>query len=340
MDEEATTQPGAADQESQFQQLYDTGAFDPNGKTPEDASAQTAREEGTQSESTAAGPEQGSQAEAQESTYSSLDDLLTSLKVDPTSARSLPVTVKIDGQEKQVPLQDVLKSYQLEGHVNNKSIELSNRLTQFEAEQQAARTFVQQQIQQNQALGNLAMQMLTQEYQRVDWNTLRLQNPAEFAALQTEFQQRQGAIAGYLQQVQVQQQQQAQIQQQQTAQWAAQERQKLMESLPEWKDPEAFGKDREQMVKYARSIGFQDGELNQIFDHRYMRVLHDAARYQALQAAKPDMLKQVREAPRMVKPGSRVDTNPTEARRQAAIERFNRNPRDEDAQAAVFEFLA
>jgi hypothetical protein len=120
----------------------------------------------------------------------------------------------------------------------------------------------------------------------------------------------------------------------------AQERERLVQVVPEWQDPKAFTEAQGKMVNYARSLGFKDAELNQIYDHRYMRILHDAARYQELQAAKPQALKQVRQAPPMAKPGSRTDTNPQAAKRQQVMDRLNRNPRDADAQAAAFEFFA
>lgn len=347
----ATTQDvGAASGEDQFQGLWDSGAFDPNGIPPReeggqdhDASA-TGQDRAGDDAAQLQGQEQGDNAEGKEGaqetpTYSSLNEMLAAHKIDPESVMGLHVTAKIDGVETQVPLSDVLKSYQLEGHVNNKSIELSNQRNAFEQERQAAQTMFRQQIQQNTTLGNLAMQMLTHEYQQVDWNALRAQNPAEFAALNAEFQQRQGQIQNYLQAVNQQAHMEAQQQQQSLQQAIKGENEKLMGAIPEWRNQETFSKDTNAMKTYARSLGFQDAELNQIFDHRYMRVLHDAARYQALQAAKPEALKQVRQAPKTVAPGSRVERNPQDASRQAAIDRFNRNPRDMDAQAAVFGFL-
>lgn len=347
----ATTQDvGAASGEDQFQGLWDSGAFDPAGIPPKEpggqeheASAGQERAQGDDDRLQGQDQEQGTQeqegTEKDAPTYASLNEMLAAHKIDPESVMGLHVTAKIDGVETQVPLSDVLKSYQLEGHVNNKSIELSNQRNAFEQERQAAQTMFRQQIQQNTTLGNLAMQMLTHEYQQVDWNALRAQNPAEFAALNAEFQQRQGQIQNYLQavnQAAVQEQQQQQMSLQQAIKG---ENEKLMGAIPEWRNQETFSKDTNAMKTYARSLGFQDAELNQIFDHRYMRVLHDAARYQALQAAKPEALKQVRQAPKVVAPGSRVERNPQDASRQAAIDRFNRNPRDMDAQAAVFGFL-
>lgn len=272
--------------------------------------------------------------------YASLNEMLAAHKIDPESVMGLHVTTKIDGVEKQVPLSDVLKSYQLEGHVNNKSIDLANQRTAFEQERQAVRTLAQQQLQQNQALGNLAMQMLNQDFARVDWNGLRVNNPAEFAALQAEYQQRQQGIQNYMGQLNQQAQYEEQQRQATIQQSLAAENERLLNARPEWRDPKAFSDAKEQMKSYARSVGFQDAELNQIFDHRYMVILDHAARYQALQAATPAALKQVRQAPPMAAPGSRTDVNPREAQRKSVIERLNRNPRDQDAQAAAFDFFA
>lgn len=345
-----TTPTGAGtDVESQFQGLWDAGAFDTNDEPPrEDAQSSAAADETPPADDASVGddppaadPASDAQSSQEEDPkYESLDALLTSLKVDPASARALSVPVKIDGVEKLVPLQDVLKSYQLEGHVNNKSIELSNQRTQFDQEREGWRQATQQALAQHQAMGQAALQMLNHDFSRVDWNALRTQNPAEFAALQAEYSQRQQQIQGFLQNVTLQQQQESAQQQQALQQAIAKEREMLMDVNPEWRDPAAFAKDREMMVNYARSLGYKDAELNSIYDHRQMRILRDAARYQELQASKPQVLKQVRQAPPMAKPGSRTETNPNVAKRQQVMDRLSRNPRDQDAQAAAFDFFA
>ncbi|CAE6712889.1 hypothetical protein R75461_01141 [Paraburkholderia nemoris] len=346
----ATTQEGAALPSSapQFDSFFASHSIADEppprelGTEASQTAQQTEQEAAGDDASKFAAQEKGQEAEGQQEApaYASLNELLSAHKIDPESVMGLHVTTKVDGVEKAVPLAEVLKSYQLEGHVNNKSIELSNQRTAFEQEREAVRTLARQQLQHNQGLGNLAMQMLNADFQKVDWNSLRVQNPAEFAALQAEFQNRQGQIQGYMNQLQQQTAFEAQQQQQTLQQNLAQEREKLYNAIPDWRDPAAFEKDRGQISQYARNLGFQDAELNQIFDHRFMRVLHDATRYQALQAANPEVLKRVRQAPPMAAPGSRTDVNPTEAKRRAVVERLNRNPRDEDAQAAAFDFFA
>ena len=347
----ATTDTGAAiSTDPRFDGFFSNEGFsdepprDQTAATPQDGAQtgqQAAQDDAGDDASKFAAQDAPKTPEAAEAPqYASLNEMLAAHKIDPESVMGLHVTTKIDGVEKQVPLSDVLKSYQLEGHVNNKSIDLANQRTAFEQERQAVRTLAQQQLQQNQQLGNLAMQMLNQDFARVDWNGLRANNPAEFAALQADFHQRQQGIQQYMGQLQQQAQQAEQQQQAQMHQALAVENERLLGVRPEWRDPAAFSAAKETMKQYARSVGFQDAELNQILDHRYMVILDHAARYQALQAATPAALKQVRQAPQMVAPGSRTDVNPREAQRKAVVERLNRNPRDSDAQAAAFEFFA
>ncbi len=346
---EATTQSGVqptTSTESQFESLWDAGAFEPVEKPEEQAAEQISQDDtqGQQDQQTQPAKADDGKHQPQEDEgpqYESLDHFLTENKLDPESFRALPVTVKIDGETKTVPLSDVIKSYQLESHVHNKSAQVAEVQRQVEQEKAAARELVRQQLTQNQALADLGQQMLTQEYQRVDWNNLRISNPAEYAAKFTEFQQRQAQITQYVQQVQNQQAQAQQAQQQDLARIVQLERQKMLEIVPEWADPQKFTADAEVMKHYAKSNGFTEQELSNLFDHRMMRILHDAARYGELKAAKPEALRKVRAAPNQTaKPGARNIKNPQEAKRAQVVQRVLGNPRDSDALAAAFEMFA
>jgi len=344
MENQGTTQEGAPDLEATFQGLFDQGAFEPQKDvdTNVDTSEETPEVE-QKAEPEEAEPEVKETENTEEDNteeYSTLDDLIKAKGIDPESVRSLPVTVKIDGEEKQVPLSEVLKSYQLEGHVNNKSIELSNQQKQFQAEQEAARTLISKQLQETKQLGDLAQQQLNYEYQNVDWNGLRQADPGQYAALQVEFQQRQNQIKEYLGQIGEQERAALEQSQAESAQKIESEKQRMFEKHPEWKDPAAFASARETISNYAKTLGYSDAELAQVQDHRLIDVLHDAASFRTLQAAKPEALKQVRAAPKMGKPGTRNVTDPQQAKRQQAVDKFNANPNDIDAQAALFDVLA
>lgn len=340
---DATTQQGVAGQDLEAQ--FDTMASMIADEEPREAEQQPAnapqaseQQQEAENEKPQGTPEQ--QVQEETPSYANLDEFLADQKLDPESFRALPVRVKVDGIERAVPLAEVIKSYQLEGHINNKSIDLSNQQRALAEEQQAARTLIGQQVQQAQLLGNIALQQLNADFQRVDWNGLRANNPAEFAALQAEFGQRQQQIQAVIQQTQAYQQAEQQQQQQTFAQQVDAERERMYEKFPEWRDPAKFTEARDRINSYAKQQGFNDAEMSQIYDHRYLQVLYDAASFRALQAGKPEALKKLRQAPPMAKAGARQNSDPQSAARQAVFQRLNANPRDEDAQAAAFDFFA
>lgn len=339
-----TTQPGVST-DQQFQGLWDAGAF---GDAPPEAQQQAQQQaepqqeqqgEPAAKETPPEQPQQPEQAE-QEETFEDLDALLRAKGFDPESARSLPVTVKVDGVERKVSLADVIKSFQLEGHVNNKSIELSNQQKAWEAQQAQAREVIQQQFQMAQNVAQVAQNALLADYQKVDWNALRASDPGQFAALQHDFMQRQAQIQGAVQQIEQQRQAELQQQQQQIAQSVQQQRELMLAAKPEWRDPAKFAEARNSMVQYAKAQGFSDADLGQITDHRMMGILHDAASYAALQASQPAALKKVREAPPLAKAGTRTNTDPRETQMKSAMERLRANPNDNDAAASVFQMFA
>lgn len=347
--EDGTTQStgvsGPQDLTAQFESIAQ-GLFnepekrEPEAAAPQEQEPQSQQAEQAPSEQEPAEQSQSAENEPEEPSYRTIDEFLAAQKVDPESFKSLPVTVKIDGQERQVPLHDVIKSFQLEGHVNNKSIELSNAQKQFQEEQNQARQIIAQQVQQNATLGNMAMQQLTAEFQRVDWNALRATDPAQYAALHADFQQRQGQIQQYLSTVTQQQQMMQQEEQTRLTQKIEQERQLMLQKNPEWSNPEKFSEARSQIASYAKEVGFSEAELGQVYDHRLMQVLRDAASYRALQAKNPETLKKVRQAPPMAKAGTRQNTSPDAAKREAIMQRLRQNPRDQDVQAAAFSLFA
>ncbi len=84
--------------------------------------------------------------------------------------------------------------------------------------------------------------------------------------------------------------------------------------------------DRQRTVKQGLSLGYSEQELATIADPRIMHALYKAAKWDALQEAKPKALQKVAQAPTAVKPAApqRRTTN------QAAAERLKQtgNPRD------------
>jgi hypothetical protein len=334
--------------EKHFEDLWTKGAFNPDGKpdatqgqAPERTDSPPAQDPADASSREVIPPaELSAQPEPEGPEYTDLTDYLTKTGVEADSFYKMPVTVKVDGESKAVPLSDVIKSFQLEGHFTKKSQALADEQRKFDSERSQAIEVWRQNIAQAAALGNVARNQLLGEFQNIDWNKLRMEDPVKWAVMNQDFNQRAAVIDQHLSQAAQAEQQRQQLAQQELMKNLPQEREKMLEIRPEWRDEQQFQAARTEMSSYARKLGFTDAEIQSVFDHRFMAVLHDASRYAQLQAQAPSAVKRVRTAPHVAQPGARQTRDPQQVARQQAKERFEKNRRDPQAQADYFGTLA
>lgn len=348
--------------EDDFQGLFDSGAFEPSSNEghaqreqvlkeleaqgrlkPADAPKAEEKAESESNDSEEAATEKDAKPEEKEEEaeeFTSIDDFLAKHKIDPESFRTLPVSVKVNGQETLVPLTDVLRGYQLDKVNTQKSQELSEARKAWDAERQAQEQLFKQQLVNARNLGEFAYRQLMGEFSQINWDHLKATDPVTWSVKSQEFRQRHETIQQHMQQVSLAQQAQEQEAQQTRAQALAGQREKMLEAHPEWRDEAKFKAAKESMTSYAKAKGFTDAELSMVHDARMMDVLHDAAQFRALQSQAPAAVKKVRAAPAMAKPGARQERNPAAVANQQLRERFMRNPADLDAQEAYFSTLA
>lgn len=243
--------------------------------------------------------------EETEAKYESLSDLAEALGWDLDKVLDLEASTKIDGKEGKARLRDLLKSYQLEGHLNQKLMAHADEKKAFETERQ---TFLQQHQHKLQQLDvglKVAQKMLEGEFSQVDWQNLQNTDPLAFNQQYVAFQQRQAQlnhIADVLGQERTKAQQQAAQQQQSYLQ----DQMKLMETkIPEWADAKVRERDIADMaVVMNQTYGVTEQELKNLTDHREILIARDAWRWQKLQKSKPVMLNKVKAAPKLLKPGT------------------------------------
>lgn len=232
--------------------------------------------------------------------YLGLDETI----VDVDDEGNLLVKTKVDGQEGAAKLQDLLRSYQLKGHLDNRHREIVEQEQALREQLAAVEQQAQARVQQLEDLSKLAYQELQREYQSIDWQTLRSTDPAEFAAKVTEFQQREARIGQAMQHAQSERQQAEVQNQERFKEYLREESQKLQQAIPEWSKPEVAQKERAELRAYAINHGFQQQEIDQLSDHRSVVVLRKAMMYDQLQKSKPEISKKVVKAPKLVKPGT------------------------------------
>jgi hypothetical protein len=224
------------------------------------------------------------------------------------------IKTKIDGQDGAAKLSDFLKSYQLQGHIDNKSREIAEQQRAIQARAAEIEQFAQQRLQQVEDLASIAMNDLTREFNAVDWQQLRAIDPAEYVARQHDFQARHNQLQNALQVTQQQRAQQQGAMQQQTQQQMAQRKTEassyLAKEIPGW----SSGNDVDLgIARYASSLGLGQGISAVIADSPVAGViLHKAMLYDQLQKSKPAVENRVRTTPKIVKPGQ-PQANPQEA---------------------------
>jgi len=243
--------------------------------------------------------------------------------------------VKAAGEEREVTLDELIKSYQLGTDYTQKTQSLAEQRKALEAERQAveqAKSLRDQYAERLQAI----QQVLAEQSKGENLEALKESDPIGYAVRVAELQQRREQLAA----VQAEQQriayQQQSEHQQRLASIVAEEQQKLAQAIPEFADPQKGETVRGEIRTYAKQLGFTDQELAQVYDSRAVLTLWKAAQYDKLLSQKPGVQKKVAEAPKVLKPGTSrpVNTEEQSIRDQRKVLKKTGKARDA---AAIFE---
>lgn len=121
---------------------------------------------------------------------------------------------------------------------------------------------------------------------------LRSKDPGEYAAQVTEWQQQSQVIQAIRQRRAQERQKLEQLQHAQVQDILAQEAQRLMEAIPEWRDPQVQKKELEQIAThFMEAYKYTPEELSQVQDHRAMVIMKKAMLYDQLQQKGQEVLK-------------------------------------------------
>ena len=250
----------------------------------------------------------------------------------------LKVRTKVDGVENLTPLSKLREGYQLREHFTRQNEEFLQQKKEWETARAQQEQQVQYQASVAQEVLNAEEQQLQKAYTK-DWEKIRQEDPAEYAAQVAEYNQRLSGIRTRKEQL-LQGLQQRQIEQQQAMQQAMQEQRQrgaavLAQELG-WKDQESFQKGAETLRGYLqKSVGLQAQEIDSIIDPRTLIVADKARKYDELMSKIDVARKKVSGAPRPMPTGT--SAKPTGSKRkkaQVAMKRLHDTGTTEAAAAA------
>jgi len=210
--------------------------------------------------------------------------------------------VKAAGEEKEVTLDELIKSYQLGTDYTKKSQAVAEERKAVEAERQRieeARYLRDQYAERLQVIE----QMLNQQPETENLDYLKETDPIGYAVKVAELSQREKQLAQVQAERQRIAQQQDQERQEQLGHVIQAEARKLAEVIPEYADPQKGEVARRELREFGQKLGFTEQELAGIYDSRQVLTLWKAMQYDKLQSAKPGITKKVNEAPKVMKSG-------------------------------------
>ena len=220
---------------------------------------------------------------------------------------SVVLNTIIDGETRETPLSDLVTSYQMQGHNNNKSMALEDERKTFEGMREAAADELQQRMQGVQQLATFAEEQLIGEFNNIDWDTLRRDNPAEWTALKQEYAERAQKIQQG-QQLLTEEQERVAKERQDTSDENMRvhmngELGKLIANNPTWSDQTIRKADMDVMSTFlVDTYGYETSDMDNVTDARLIEVVKDAKKYR--EGIKLAANKKVKRIPKFQKPGA------------------------------------
>lgn len=243
-------------------------------------------------------------------------------------------TVKVDGKEVDVTLDELQAGYLKDSDYRKKTSEIAEQRRAIEEQAQAIQ---HERNQYAQALGQMqteAEQQLDQ-YRQIDWNKLREDDPMLFMQRRDEQRELEKSIEdGHKQQQHLAQQAQAYRVQQFNRNMET-GKEKLLAAMPDWDDATS-----KAVREYGLGEGFTNEELSTLTDHRSMIMLRKAMMYDKIQRSQPAKKKVKADTPKYVKSGVAKSKGDISAKKRAdKSKQLRKTGSVDDAASMIYDML-
>ena len=239
-------------------------------------------------------------------------------------------TVKVNGQELDVTLDELRNGYSRDADYRQKTEELSNQRKQFQSESEKQRLNYSQKLNQVNELMSMAQKELNAEKNSVDLEQMYEDDPTEAMRVEHRLRKKQERLD--LAKAKTQSEQKAQFD------TFLQEQKELLEKkMPEFTDPAKVSTLKANMKSTLNNYGFNDQEVAQVYDHRIVMLVNDAMKYRNLQNSKPNLAKKISKPGRVFSSG--VKQGKSESNLKLRKEKFSRLKKSGSMKAAQDVFL-
>ena len=282
-------------------------------------------------------PESEEEGQAEEETEEEVEE---EEETEIVAEEDLKYTIKVDGEEIEVGIDELKNGYQRQADYTRKSQALAEQRKETEQIQSE-----RQRLEQERQMYANGLQMLQEqqsaklnEFSNVDWETLKTEDPYAYMIKKDEFRDAQEKVQNVAQQQQYVQKEQMQQQQTAKAEFVRAEYARLVEALPEWEDKDSTIK--KDIREYATTVGFRPEEIDQLADHRSVLVIKKAMEFDKLTKKVAPKKKAVKKVPKVQKSGrgnSKEDAATEVAKKKRA--RLRKSGKQQDAASLFYDML-
>ena len=221
---------------------------------------------------------------------------------------ALSFRTKIDGESAAVALKDLRDSYQIQKTAQQRLSKLGEERKAFEAERTNALQYLAQQAETMVQTVNLLEKEYSADWDSVDWNKLRDEDPTQFSLKRADFDDRKQRLEGYKKQVgeEITKAQMAQAEREHAMRITGDQQLAEVFSGPKWASAPKW--DKAAMKELEDFILQTEGFPEQVYrSNVYWQPLvwaREAMMYRKLMADSEKAVKRVVRLPKVSKPGA------------------------------------
>lgn len=237
-------------------------------------------------------------------------------------------TVKVDGEEVPVTLDELLKGYSRTSYFHKKLSEIDRIKKEIEAEQMSVK-------EEREHLAQLLPQLkaeLEKGEPEPNWEQLFKEDPIEFVRQEALWRQKKEKRETLLrEQARLIQQQQTEHQKM-LQKRIAEESDRLLKAIPEWKNSEVASREKAELLEYGITLGYAPEEMAQLYDHRAVILMRKAMAYDAGQTKVKELKAN---GPKVKSAGPGAITPPKNTEYEKARKSFTAQPSVRNAAKAI-----
>lgn len=240
--------------------------------------------------------------------------------------------VRSDGEDLDVPLDELLSSYSRQSSYTKKSQSLAEAKKAFEQESADSREIRAQALQ---ILENAkAAQTQAPQKDAQYWQDLKTMDPMQYLVERDEVREQQFQSQYQDQQIEMLKAQEAAEQRANLESYVDSQKGVLAELIPEWADQKVADAEKKLILAYGLKTGFSQEELDNTFDARAASTMRKAALYDQLTTKRKGLKPSVKTS---MKGGSQSDPRTVKSGKASA--RLKKSGSIDDAASVFFNMI-